>query len=47
MQQVEIFTDGACRGNPGPVVGGVLMRHGGRQKSLFGGELETTNNRWS
>ena len=45
MQQVEIFTDGACRGNPGPGGWGVLMRHGGVEKSLFGGELETTNNR--
>ncbi|MDE0841267.1 MAG: ribonuclease HI [Porticoccaceae bacterium] len=45
MQHVEIFTDGACRGNPGPGGWGVLMRHDGTEKSLCGGELETTNNR--
>lgn len=45
MQHVEIFTDGACRGNPGPGGWGVLMRHDGTEKSFCGGELETTNNR--
>jgi ribonuclease HI len=42
---VEIWTDGACRGNPGPGGWGVLMRAGGHEKELFGGEPETTNNR--
>mgnify|MGYP006088463643 FL=1 len=45
MKSVEIFTDGACRGNPGPGGWGVLMRYGDSEKSLFGGETETTNNR--
>ena len=42
---VEIHTDGACKGNPGPGGWGVLMRSGGHVKELFGGELATTNNR--
>ena len=42
---IEIFTDGACRGNPGPGGWGVLLRSGDRQKELWGGESETTNNR--
>jgi len=42
---VELFTDGACRGNPGPGGWGVLMRYQGTDKTLFGGEKETTNNR--
>ena len=42
---VEIFTDGACRGNPGPGGWGVLMRFRGVEKELNGGEPETTNNR--
>ena len=42
---VEIFTDGACRGNPGPGGWGVLLRYNGTEKSLHGGELNTTNNR--
>lgn len=45
MNLVEIFTDGACRGNPGPGGWGVLMRYAGEEKSLWGGESETTNNR--
>lgn len=45
MSKVEIFTDGACRGNPGPGGWGVLMRAGGREQELFGGEPHTTNNR--
>lgn len=42
---IEAFTDGACRGNPGPGGWGVLLRFNGHEKRLFGGELETTNNR--
>ena len=42
---VEIFTDGACSGNPGPGGWGVLLRHGSAEKELCGGEAETTNNR--
>ena len=42
---VEIFTDGACRGNPGPGGWGALLRYDGQEKELYGGERETTNNR--
>ena len=42
---VEIFTDGACKGNPGPGGWGALMRYGSVRKELFGGEPATTNNR--
>ncbi len=42
---VEIFTDGACRGNPGPGGWGALLRYGDNERSLWGGELDTTNNR--
>lgn len=42
---VEIFTDGACSGNPGPGGWGVLMRWRGHEKELSGGEATTTNNR--
>ena len=45
MKKVEIFTDGACRGNPGPGGWGALLRYGGVEKELFGGEAQTTNNR--
>jgi len=45
MKTVEIFTDGACRGNPGPGGWGALLRYGDNQRSLCGGEHETTNNR--
>jgi len=44
-ETIEIFTDGACRGNPGPGGWGVLLRYGEHEKSLYGGEEETTNNR--
>jgi ribonuclease HI len=44
-KRVEIFTDGACRGNPGPGGWGVLMRYNGHEKELYGGEKDTTNNR--
>ena len=42
---VEIFTDGACSGNPGPGGWGALLRYGDTEKELSGGEGETTNNR--
>ena len=42
---VEIFTDGACSGNPGPGGWGALLRFGKKEKELCGGEAETTNNR--
>ena len=45
MKVVEIFTDGACKGNPGPGGWGVLLRMNGREKELSGGETSTTNNR--
>ncbi len=44
-QLVEMFTDGACRGNPGPGGWGVLLRYGDSEKTLHGGEPLTTNNR--
>lgn len=44
-QHVEIFTDGACRGNPGPGGWGALLRWRGVEKELAGGEIATTNNR--
>jgi ribonuclease HI len=43
--RVEVFTDGACRGNPGPGGWGAVLRYKGKEKQLFGGEQETTNNR--
>lgn len=45
MKKVEIFTDGACKGNPGPGGWGVLLRLGKHEKELSGGEALTTNNR--
>lgn len=42
---VEIFTDGACKGNPGPGGWGALLRYAGHEKEIFGGEAVTTNNR--
>jgi ribonuclease HI len=44
-QEVELFTDGACSGNPGPGGWAALLRYGSREKLLSGGEPETTNNR--
>jgi ribonuclease HI len=44
-KEVEIFTDGACRGNPGPGGWGALLRFGAHEKQLYGGEAHTTNNR--
>ncbi len=40
-----IYTDGACRGNPGPGGWGAILRHNGHEKTLYGAEPETTNNR--
>jgi len=45
MNVIEIFTDGACKGNPGPGGWGALLQSSGAKKELFGGELNTTNNR--
>ncbi len=45
MNHVEIHTDGACKGNPGPGGWGVVLQSGSSRKELFGGELGTTNNR--
>ena len=45
MNRIEMFTDGACKGNPGPGGWGVLLRAPGLEKELFGGEAHTTNNR--
>ncbi|MEH6757499.1 MAG: ribonuclease HI [Parasphingorhabdus sp.] len=45
LTYVEIATDGACKGNPGPGGWGALIRHGGREKEISGGEPDTTNNR--
>ena len=42
---VSLYTDGACKGNPGKGGWGVLMRYGSHEKELFGGEAHTTNNR--
>ncbi len=44
-EKVEVFTDGACSGNPGPGGWGAILRWRGNQKELSGGEAETTNNR--
>ncbi len=44
-QAVVLYTDGACRGNPGPGGWGVLMQYGQKRKELYGGEDQTTNNR--
>ncbi|MGP1396385.1 MAG: ribonuclease HI [Inquilinaceae bacterium] len=44
-KRVEIFTDGACSGNPGPGGWGAILRFDGREKELYGGEPNTTNNR--
>ena len=45
MKFVEIFTDGACSGNPGPGGWGAILRYTGKEKELSGGESHTTNNR--
>lgn len=45
MKKIHLYTDGACRGNPGPGGWGVLIRYNGHEKTLHGGEKHTTNNR--
>lgn len=45
MKTVELFTDGGCRGNPGPGGWGALLRSGGHEKEIYGYDPETTNNR--
>ena len=45
MKKVEIFTDGACSGNPGPGGWGAILRYNGVEKELSGGDPLTTNNR--
>ena len=42
---IHIFTDGACKGNPGPGGWGALLRYDGKEREIFGGERTTTNNR--
>ena len=42
---VQIYADGACKGNPGPGGWGAILREGGNEKEIFGGERQTTNNR--
>ena len=44
MKKIEIYTDGACRGNPGPGGWGAILRYNGHEKELFGAETHTTNN---
>jgi ribonuclease HI len=43
--EVDIYTDGACSGNPGPGGWGAMLRFGDKEKEIFGGEINTTNNR--
>jgi ribonuclease HI len=45
VKRIEIFTDGACKGNPGPGGWGALLRMGSKERELSGGEPDTTNNR--
>ncbi|EIZ78631.1 ribonuclease HI [Novosphingobium sp. Rr 2-17] len=45
MKKVDVFTDGACKGNPGPGGWGALLRMGPHEKEMSGGEPDTTNNR--
>ena len=45
MKTIELFTDGACSGNPGPGGWGAILRYQGKEKELAGGEAQTTNNR--
>jgi ribonuclease HI len=45
MNTIDIYTDGACKGNPGPGGWGAFLKSGSTEKELFGGEADTTNNR--
>ena len=45
MAVIEIYTDGACKGNPGPGGWGAYLKSGDHEKDIFGGESQTTNNR--
>jgi ribonuclease HI len=45
VKRVDVFTDGACSGNPGPGGWGAILRYGAREREIFGGESATTNNR--
>lgn len=45
LKKIEIFTDGACQGNPGPGGWGAILRYNGHEKEISGGECCTTNNR--
>lgn len=45
MKSIQLYTDGACKGNPGPGGYGVILRYGSREKELSGGDSATTNNR--
>ena len=45
MKHIEMFSDGACSGNPGPGGYGVVLRYNGKEKELSGGDANTTNNR--
>jgi ribonuclease HI len=45
VKRIQAYTDGACRGNPGPGGWGAILRFGDREKELYGGERDTTNNR--
>lgn len=45
MKNIELFTDGACRGNPGPGGWGALLCYAGKERELYGAERDTTNNR--
>ena len=45
MKQVEVYTDGACSGNPGPGGWGAVLKYGAHERELSGGEAQTTNNR--
>jgi ribonuclease HI len=45
LKQITIYTDGACRGNPGPGGWGAVLQYGEHQRELYGGEPDTTNNR--
>ncbi|WP_370978649.1 ribonuclease HI [Agaribacterium sp. ZY112] len=45
MKKIDIYTDGACKGNPGPGGWGAVLEYNGQQKTLCGGEKDTTNNR--